>query len=134
MRSSFMIFLLGLVLGSTLGIGGIWTQVVQPAGEQIQQLEAEHGIMQTALDEAGKALKEVAANLREDGSRPEPINPADIFPSSEGSSIIPSGITPGETAGETMKLGTSDRKEIAERLDNLALKLEAARAGKAFER
>ena len=130
MRSSFTIFLLGLILGSTLGIGGIWTQVVQPAGEQIKQLETEHGIMQSALDEAGKALKEVAVSLREEGSGPAPMSTGEIFPRSGGSSIRPSGINPENPDPEPNKLDTSDRKEVADRLDKLALKLDAAKSFK----
>lgn len=134
MRSSFTIFLLGLVLGSTLGIGGVWTQVVQPAGEQFQKLETEHGIMQTALDEAGKALKDVATNLREESSGPAPMSTGEIFPRSGGSSINPSGLTGEQPSTEVTPLKSADRTEIADRLDKLALKLDAAKTGKSFER
>lgn len=134
MRSSFTIFLLGLILGSTLGIGGIWTQVVQPAGEQIQELQTEHGIMQQALDEAGKALKEVAGSLREESSGPAPMSTGDIFPRNGGSSINPNGITGEKPKIEATPLKSADRTEIADRLDKLALKLDQAKTGKSFER
>lgn len=130
MRSSFTIFLLGLVLGSTLGIGGIWTQVVQPAGQKIRQLESEHGIMQTALDEAGKALKEVAVSLREGESRPAPMSTGEIFPRNGGSSISPSGITPERTDSAERTLEPVERTRIADRLEKLALKLDDAKVGK----
>ncbi len=128
-----MIFLLGLVLGSTLGIGGIWTQVVQPAGVQLKQLEAEHGIMRSALDEAGKALKEVAGNLRAGESRPAPMTTGEIFPRSGGGSISPRGIAPTGSDPEPEPTNT-DNIQIADRLDKLALKLDAAKAGKPLDR
>ena len=134
MRSSFTIFLLGLILGSTLGIGGIWTQVVQPAGEELQKLETEHGVMQSALDEAGKALKEVAGSLREEASGPAPMSAGDIFPRNGGSSINPSGITGEKSDTEATPLRSANRTEIADRLDKLALKLDQAKTGKSFER
>ncbi|MCA8912632.1 MAG: hypothetical protein KDB82_13085 [Planctomycetes bacterium] len=131
MRSSFMIFLLGLVLGSTLGIGGIWSQVVQPAYQQINDLEQEHGVMQGALDEAGKTLREVAQELRSEATgseAPAPLPTGSILPRTSG--ISPSGIAPSTTtkttATETTAL-TSNPNALAERLDKVAAKLDAAK-------
>ena len=124
MRSSFMVFLIGIILGSTLGIGGIWTQVVQPAAQEIKELNEEHMIMESALDEAGEALREVAENLRSEGA-PAPITAGSIFPTGGGtSSVTPTGPT-GTTSTRTST--RTQPKEIAERLDTLATKLDSAR-------
>ncbi|MCA8916126.1 MAG: hypothetical protein KDB90_12000 [Planctomycetes bacterium] len=128
MRSSLTIFLIGLVLGSTLGIGGLWTQVVQPAYTEIKQLNDEHQVMQTALDEAGETLREVAGSLRDEAaSAPAPLRPGEILPKGSGTSGLapqPSGVTPAET---TRSLQTTDRKQLADKLDALATRLDTAR-------
>lgn len=132
MRSSFTIFLLGLVLGSTMGIGGIWTQVVQPAFEQINDLEQETGVMKGALDEAGETLREVAEELRseamgsDEGSSPTPIPTGSIFPRNGGNGVVPSGVSPttrtnGESSASTTR---SKPRALASRLESLATKLD----------
>ena len=132
MRSSFTIFLLGLVLGSTMGIGGIWTQVVKPAYEQINNLEQEHGVMKGALAEAGETLREVAEELRsesmdsDEGSAPTPIPTGSIFPRNGGSGVVPSGVSP-TTRESTQPSDSSTRSKpraLASRLESLASKLD----------
>ncbi|MCB9894508.1 MAG: hypothetical protein H6839_08665 [Planctomycetes bacterium] len=130
MRSSFTIFLIGLVLGSTLGIGGLWTQVVQPAYQEIKDLNEEHAVMESALNEAGETLREVAGTLRDEvttTSAPEPILPGEIIPKGGGTS----GVTPQPTelkSGTPRSFRTADRKQLADKLDALATKLDTARA------
>ncbi|MCB9936372.1 MAG: hypothetical protein H6840_11850 [Planctomycetes bacterium] len=128
MRSSITIFLIGLVLGSTLGIGGLWTQVVQPAYQQIKELKDEQGVMKDALAEAGQTLREVAGSLRGD-SAPEPIPAGSIAPRS---GVAPEGITPQprETTRTVTDLQATDRRALAEKLDALAVKLDAAKIAK----
>lgn len=128
MRSSLTIFLIGLVLGSTLGIGGLWTQVVQPAYQEIKELNEEHQVMESALNEAGETLREVAGSLRsETSSAPAPIKPGDILPSSGGTSGLAPQPTELKSGDGTTRLQSGDRKQIADRLDALAIKLDAAK-------
>jgi hypothetical protein len=129
MRSSITIFLLGLVLGSTLGIGGIWTQVAKPAYEQIHELEQREGVMQGALDEAGETLRDVAKQLRTEesgGDAPAPIPTGNIVPRTEG--IAPSGITPATTTRKVVAVNLrSNPGVLADRLDKVAARLDAAK-------
>lgn len=129
MRSSITIFLIGLVLGSTLGIGGLWTQVVQPAYGQIKELKDEQGIMREALTEAGQTLREVAGSLRGDSApAPEPIPGGAIAPRS---SLVPEGTAPRTTEStHTTDLRTADRRAIADKLDALAVKLDTVKTEK----
>lgn len=134
MRSSITIFLLGLILGSTLGIGGIWSQVVQPAYGEIEELNQEHGIMKSALDEAGKTLREVADELRQEsdgsdeGTSPSPIPSGGIFPRNGGSGVVPSGVTP--TARSSESTASSRPRALASRLETLATKLDEVQGAK----
>jgi hypothetical protein len=126
MRSSITIFVIGVVLGSTLGIGGLWTQVVQPAYQEIEQLNEEQGVMQQALDEAGETLQEVATSLRSDAAPADATKPTEVAPSSGGGgAVAPTQPTETKTA-----LPVRERKRLAERLDGLAGKLDRARARK----
>ncbi|MCG3184919.1 MAG: hypothetical protein ICCCNLDF_03082 [Planctomycetes bacterium] len=129
MRSSITIFLIGLVLGSTLGIGGLWTQVVQPAYQQIKELKDEQGIMREALSEAGQTLREVAGSLRgEAAPAPEPIPGGAIAPRS---SLTPEGTAPRTTESlRTTELQPTDRRAIADKLDALAVKLDTVKSEK----
>lgn len=68
MRNTLAVFLIGFVFGSSLGIGGLWTQVVQPTKDELQKIESENKIMQQAIDSATKALKDAAADLRNEGN------------------------------------------------------------------
>lgn len=128
MRSSITIFLLGLVLGSTLGIGGVWTQVVKPAYNQIDQLQQEHGVMESALDEAGKALLEVADELR--GKAPE-AKPT-TQPTANAKSLLKPSVAPQpqpSVAPRPMPAADAgDKRVLATRLEKLAAKIKAARA------
>jgi hypothetical protein len=127
MRSSITIFLIGLVLGSTLGIGGLWTQVVQPAYGQIKELKDEQGIMREALSEAGQTLREVAGSLRGD-SAPAPIPGGTIAPRS---SLTPQGTAPSTTESvRAADLRPADRRAIADKLDALAVKLNTVQPDK----
>lgn len=129
MRSSITIFLIGLVLGSTLGIGGLWTQVVQPAYQQIKELKDEQGVMKDALAEAGQTLREVAGSLRgESAPAPEPIPGGTIAPRS---SLTPEGTTPRTTESlRTTEFQPADRRAIADKLDALAVKLDTVKSEK----
>lgn len=129
MRSSITIFLIGLVLGSTLGIGGLWTQVVQPAYQQIKELKDEQGIMREALSEAGQTLREVAGSLRgEAAPAPEPIPGGTIAPRR---SLTPEGTAPRTTESlRTTELQPTDRRAIADKLDALAVKLDTVKSEK----
>ena len=69
MRSTLTTLAVGFILGATLGFAGLWTQVIQPAKEQIQELEAEHGILQSALDTATEALTKAATELRAEAEK-----------------------------------------------------------------
>jgi hypothetical protein len=120
MRSSITIFVIGVVLGSTLGIGGLWTQVVQPAYKEIEELNDEHDVMQQALDEAGETLQEVATSLRSDAAT------APVAPTSGGSGVV----APTQPTEAKTPLPVRDRKRLAERLDGLAGKLDRARKRK----
>lgn len=136
MRSSFMIFLLGVILGSTLGIGGIWTQVVKPAAEEFQELEEENGVMKTALDEAGTALQQVAKTLRESAgsSGPMPLKSSEVIPlPSLPGSINP--VTP-ETKTEVQPrvAPARDTNELANQLDTLAERLAKTRGERTTRR
>lgn len=82
MRNGLVIFVIGFLLGSTLGIGGIWTQVVKPAKEQIEELEREHGILNDAVDAAAKVLREAVAELRS-GPAPDPVETQEAFAPAE---------------------------------------------------
>lgn len=82
MRNGLVIFVIGFLLGSTLGIGGIWTQVVKPAKEQIEELEREHGILSDAVDAAAKVLREAVAELRSDPAL-EPAEAREAFAPAE---------------------------------------------------
>jgi hypothetical protein len=121
MRSSITIFVIGVVLGSTLGIGGLWSQVVQPAYREIEELNEEHDVMQGALDEAGETLQEVATTLRNDVAPFEGTKPGDTG----GGTATPLQPTAAKTA-----LPPRERKVLAERLDGLAGKLNKARKRK----
>lgn len=129
MRSSITIFLIGLVLGSTLGIGGLWTQVVQPAYGQIKELKDEQGIMREALTEAGETLREVAGSLRGDSApAPAPIPGGTIAPRS---SLTPQGTAPSTTESlRAADLQPADRRAIADKLDALAVKLNTVQPDK----
>jgi hypothetical protein len=119
MRSSITIFLIGLVLGSTLGIGGLWTQVVQPAYREIEELNEEHQVMEGALVEAEETIEEVAASLREDA--PTPLSSADV------TGLRPVVPMPGATPATT---STRDRKDLATRLEKVRARMKQARAAK----
>jgi hypothetical protein len=108
MRNGLIIFGIGLVLGSTLGLGGVWTQVVKPAHEQIKQLELEHGILSSAVEKATDALRHAADELR---GEPQPSDVTDATAPAE----------------ETQRLARNSR--LAERLQQTALELEVQREG-----
>jgi hypothetical protein len=97
--------------------------VVQPAYGEIKQLNEEHQVMQGALDEAEKALGEVATELRaETDAAADPFKPA---------GIIPGPVTPGPTQPapvEPTAVRTRNSRQLADRLDKLAGRLKQARA------
>ncbi|MCC7509667.1 MAG: hypothetical protein IT464_09855 [Planctomycetes bacterium] len=118
MRSSLTIFVIGFVLGSSLGIGGLWTQVVQPTKAQLEKIEQENGVMQQAVESATKALKDAAKDLRAE---------ADVT----GASVTgptttrPPGTSPQPTPAPTF--GSSRSLSIADTLDSKAAELEQTR-------
>jgi hypothetical protein len=112
MRSSLVIFLIGLVLGSTLGIGGVWTQVVQPAYTEIKELSDEQEIMQGALQEAETTIEEVAASLRNEAATP-----------------VSRGNVTGTSPAPATQPKLADPDVLAERLDKLRLRVKKARGG-----
>lgn len=84
MRNGLIIFAIGFVLGSTLGFGGMWTQVVVPAKEEIEKLEHDHGVLKDAVDMAADALRKAVDELRSEAG-PEPADVRDaIAPSQPG--------------------------------------------------
>lgn len=118
MRSSFTIFLIGLVLGSTLGIGGLWTQVVQPAYHEIEELNEEHKIMEGALVEAEHAIEEVAASLRDEP--PTPMSASDV------TGVKPEQPRPAAPA----TLRSRDSGALADRLEKVRARMKEARGDK----
>lgn len=124
MRSSLTIFVIGFLLGSTLGIGGLYTQVLKPAWQEVEQLEEENGVMESALDEAGSALRNASERLRGDDG-PAPLDIRDIF-SAPDKNTADAGITTAES-DTTRKLDETDRTLLADQLGGLAERLEAAR-------
>ena len=71
---TFFIFFMGMLLGSTLGFGGMWYQVVQPAMQEVQTLEDENGVLTDALNGAVETLREEANRLRGEGSEGPVVN------------------------------------------------------------
>jgi hypothetical protein len=127
MRNAFFIFVVGFLLGSTLGIGGIYTQVVQPAGEELKALEEEHGILEASLDKATSALRSAAVVLRGEEPEDDMLN---IRPPSLGDITGTSGTgtsslrEPGtRTTRETVD-SPERRIEYADRFEQLAAELE----------
>ncbi|MBK8205889.1 MAG: hypothetical protein IPK87_03730 [Planctomycetes bacterium] len=118
MRSTLTIFVIGFVLGSSLGIGGLWTQVVQPTKAELEKIEQENGIMQKAVETATQALKDAAKDLRAD---------ADVTGASVTgpTSVRPTGTSPQPAPVPT--LGTSRTRSIADTLDSKAAELEQTR-------
>lgn len=119
MRQSLTILAIGFVLGATLGFGGLWTQVVQPAKAEIQTLEAEHGIMKSALDMAEQTLVQAAASLREDSSLPVPLETKSIL---GGGPTAGTGLASGPTAPATTRT-----TRVATNLDEMATNLRTTR-------
>ncbi|MBE7491943.1 MAG: hypothetical protein HS108_09355 [Planctomycetes bacterium] len=130
MRSTLTTLAVGFILGATLGFAGLWTQVIQPAKEQIQELEAEHGILQSALDTATEALTKAATELRAEAEK------------STGQSIqagtgpVPLPALPGQPQpaqpqpaqpGPTPLVVPTRTREVANDLDSLAKRLRETR-------
>ncbi len=119
MRSTLTIFVIGFVLGSSLGIGGLWTQVVQPAKAELEKIEQENGLMQQAVETASQALKDAAKDLRAD---------ADVT----GAGVT--GTTATRATGVAPQpvpvpaLGVSRARSIADSLDSKAAELEQTRS------
>ncbi|MCF6227729.1 MAG: hypothetical protein L3J82_03550 [Planctomycetes bacterium] len=108
----------GFVLGATLGFGGLWKYVIVPAKEEIVQLEEDNQIMHGALVEAQTTLEDEADRISLDFlpiklPKIGGVNPA---------GIMPAGIAP-EAATSTKKTEAQGDKEAAERLKNMADKL-----------
>ncbi len=119
MRQSLTILAIGFVLGATLGFGGLWTQVVQPAKAELQELESEHGVMKSALDAAEKTLEEAAKNLREEVTLPTPM---------EAKTILGSGPTaPSGLIGSATPTRTERTTRVAASLDEMANNLRTTR-------
>lgn len=118
MRSTLTVFVIGFVLGSSLGIGGLWTQVVQPTKAELEKIEQENGVMQKAVETATQVLKEAARELRAE---------ADIT----GAGVTGSGtVRPSGTAESTpskSSLGTNRTRAIAQDLESKASELEKTR-------
>ncbi len=130
MRSTLTTLAVGFILGATLGFAGLWTQVIQPAKEQITELETEHGVMQSALDSATDALTKAARELRgevtpagastEIGLGPTPV-PDPAAPLQPKPLPVPEPQPASGTRTSTRTI------QIATELDNVAEKLRSAR-------
>lgn len=128
MRSTLTTLAVGFILGATLGFAGLWTQVIQPAKEQITDLETEHGVMQNALDTATEALTKAAKELRGEaapagertdvGTGPAPV-PDPAAP------LQPKPL-PLSDGGNATRANTRTI-QIASELDSVAEKLRSAR-------
>jgi len=137
MRSTITTLAVGFILGATLGFAGLWTQVIQPAKTQIQQLETEHGVMQSAIDAATEALTKAAGELRAEadltiapgtqaavGGGPSPLPmPQPVAPTQPQ----PAQPEAGSTARST-RTATRTR-QVATELEGLAAKLRSTRKG-----
>lgn len=122
MRSSLFVFVIGFLLGSTLGLGGLYTQVLQPAWQEMEELERENGVMKEVLQEAGTALREAADNLREDDG-PRPMSTGDITGTD---TTRTTRMTSEERETETTTIQRTDRRELVTRLETIAGRLEKA--------
>lgn len=135
MRSTLTTLAVGFILGATMGFTGLWTQVIQPAKAQIQQLEQEHSVMQSAMDAASEALSKAATELRAEadltlapgtqaaiGGGPTPLPmPQPVQPTQ------PVQPATNDTARSTR---TSTRtREVAGELETLATRLRQTRKG-----
>ncbi|MBX3458342.1 MAG: hypothetical protein KF696_00085 [Planctomycetes bacterium] len=115
MRNTLAVFLIGFVFGSSLGIGGLWTQVVQPTKDELQKIESENKIMQQAIDSATKALKDAAADLRNEGN----IAPAGV--------TGPTGTQPQPAPDPLQPVRITRATRLAEDLDTKATELDKLR-------
>lgn len=113
MRSTLTTFVIGFIFGSSLGVGGLWTQVVQPTKAELEKLEEENGIMQQAVETATQALKSAAKDLRTE------------------SGIAPAGVTgtpqPAPTPDPLQPTRITRTNRLAEDLDTKATELEKLR-------
>lgn len=133
MRSTLTTLAVGFILGATLGFAGLWTQVIEPAKTEIQKLESEHGMMQSALDVATDALTKAASELRAEadltlapgtqaavGGGPTPLpTPQPVQPTQP--------TQPGTTETARSTRTATRTRQVASELDSLADKLKSTR-------
>lgn len=133
MRSTLTTLAVGFILGATLGFAGLWTQVIEPAKAEIQKLESEHGMMQSALDVATEALTKAATELRAEadltlapgtqaavGGGPTPLPmPQPVQPTQP--------TQPGATETARSTRTATRTRQVASELESLADKLKTTR-------
>jgi hypothetical protein len=116
MRNAFFIFVVGFLLGSSLGIGGLYTQIIKPTGEELKALEEEHGVLSRSLEQATAALRSAAAVLRGDEPEDDQREALDIPPPTRDIYTSPERQTDPTTPER--------RTMYADRFESLASELE----------
>lgn len=121
MRSTLTTLAVGFILGATLGFAGLWTQVIQPAKAQIEQLEAEHGVMQSAIDSASEVLAKAAQELRAEAAQQAGVTAAGILPGPTPQPVKPT--QPGPTQPASGWRAPVRNEEVAKELETTATQL-----------
>jgi hypothetical protein len=122
---SLILLVIGFLLGSTLGISGMYTQVIKPSGEKIKELEEEHGVLSKSLEQATAALRSAAAILRGDEPDAEQQEALDIPPPS-GEDVTGTRLEADRLVEPTTPTRDEPQRRIlyADRFDQIAGELE----------